>query len=216
MALVTIPFDYDKLEDPSSVVPICIEDTDRNGRRIAWGWFTAVVPIANSLRRLARRRLDDEWRVSELTQPTVHSVWYKHGENLGLWPSKKLWHYAKWKAEDIRAGGWRARHRRDEPLPEDETTLETIIENADQAALSLLMPGGKWDFEKDFERRQLLAALIGKMKMGGDIQAGKILEMLYHGMEREEINALFDKRPNTLTQNLHRSVRRALKELGLA
>jgi len=216
MALVTIPFDYDKLQDPSSVVPICIEDTDREGTRIAWGWFTAVVPIADSLRRLARRRLDDVWRVSELTQSTVHSVWYKHGDNLDLWPSKKLWHYAKWKAEDLRAGGWRARHRRDEPLPTDETELETIIGRADPAALSLLVPGGKWNFENDFERRQFLATLIRQMKMRGDIQAGKILEMLCYGMDREEINAQFDQRPNTLYQNLHRSIRRALKELGLA
>ena len=46
MAVVTIPFDYEELDDPNSVVPICIEDTDREGRKIAWGWFTAVVPIA--------------------------------------------------------------------------------------------------------------------------------------------------------------------------
>jgi len=216
MAMVTIPFDYDQLEDPNSVVPICIEDTDREGRRIAWGWFTATVPIANSLRNLARRRLDDVWRVSELTQCTVHNVWYKHGQNLGLWPSKRLWHYAKWKAEDIRAGGWRLRHHVDEPLPEDETALETIIERADQAALSALMPGGKWNFESEIERKQFFDALIRRMKMHGDIQAGEMLDMLYHGMGRAEINAQFDKRPNTLTQNLNRAVRRALKDLGLA
>jgi hypothetical protein len=53
------------------------------------------------------------------------------------------------------------------------------------------------------------------MKMRGDIQAGEMLDMLCHGMDRAEINALFDKRPNTLTQNLHRSIRRGLRELGL-
>ena len=51
MAVVTIPFDYEELDDPNSVVPICIEDTDRQGRKIAWGWITAVVPIADRLQR---------------------------------------------------------------------------------------------------------------------------------------------------------------------
>jgi DNA-directed RNA polymerase specialized sigma24 family protein len=216
MSVVTIPFDYDKLKDPSSVVPICIEDTDREGRRIAWGWFTAVVPIANRLRHLARQRLDDVWRVSELAESTVHAVWYKYGDNLGLWPTSRLWHHAKWNVEDLRVGGWRARQSVEEPLPEDETALDAIIQRADRAALSALMPGGRWDFEKEIERRQFFDALVKKMKMRGDIQAGEMVELLCHGMDREEISALFDKRPNTLAQNLHRSIRRALKELGLA
>jgi len=216
MSVVTIPFDYDKLEDPSSVVPICIGDTDREGRRIAWGWFTAVVPIANGLRRLARVRLDDVWRVSELTESTVHDIWYKFGENLGLSPSARLWHRAKWNAEDLRAGGWRARKGWDEPLPEDEAALETIIQGTDRAALSVLMPGGQWDFEKEIERKEFFAALIRKMKMRGDLQACEILEMLHHGLDRAEINEHFGKTANTVSQNLHRSIRRALKELGLA
>jgi len=216
MAVVTIPFDYEQLDDPGSVVPICIEDTDRDGRQIAWGWFTATVPIANSLRKLAHRRLDDVWRVSELAQCTVHNVWYKHGENLGLWPSKKLWHYAKWKAEDIRAGGWRLRHRVDEPLPEDENKLEKIIEKADPTALAVLLPGGKWNFENEIERAQFFNVLVRKMQLRGDVQASEILSMLCHGMDRAEINALFDERPNTLAQNLLRSIKRSLKEMGLA
>jgi hypothetical protein len=216
MSVVTIPFDYDKLEDPGSVVPICIEDTDREGRRIVWGWFTAVVPIANGLRRLARRRLDDVWRVSELTESTVHDLWYKFGENLGLSPSARLWHRAKWNAEYLRAGGWRARKGWDEPLPEDEAALDRIIQGADRGALSVVMPGGQWDFEKEVERKQFFAALIRTMNRRGDSQPAEMLAMLCYGMDREEINGLFDKRPNTLSQNLYRSIRRALKELGVA
>jgi len=197
-------------------VPICIEDTDRQGRRIAWGWFTAVVPIANNLRRLARERLDDVWRVSELAESTVHELWHKHGENLGNSPSTRLLHHANWKAEDLRVGGWHARRSVDEPLPEDETALDQIIQQADGAALSVLMPGATWDFENEIERRQFLAALISKMKMRGDIQAAKIIEMLCYGMDREEISAILGKRTNSLSQNLHRSIRRALKELGVA
>jgi len=216
MSVVTIPFDYDRLEDSSSVVPICIEDTDREGRRIAWGWFTAVVPIANRLRHLARRRLGDVWRVSELAESTVHAVWYKYGDDLGVWPTSRLWHHAKWNVEDLRVGGWRARQSVDEPLPEDQIALDAIIQQADKAAMSALMPGGQWDYEKEIERRLFLDALIGKMKMHGDIQAGEIVEMICDGMDREEIGALLHKQPNTLAQNLYRSIRRALKELGVA
>jgi hypothetical protein len=64
MPVVTIPFDFEDLPDKSSIVPICINDTDRHGTRIGWRWITAVVPIADLLRKLARRRLDDVWRVS--------------------------------------------------------------------------------------------------------------------------------------------------------
>ena len=216
MAVVTIPFDYDKLEDPGSVVPICIDDTDREGRRIAWGWFTAVVPIANRLRHLARRRLDDVWRVSELAESTVHAVWYKYGDDLGFWPTSRLWHHAKWNVEDLRVGGWRARQSVDEPLPEDEAALDALIQRADRPAMLALMPGGQWDLDKQIERKQFFDALIKKMKIRGDIQAGEMLEMLCHGMDREEIEALLGKRRNTLTQNLNRSVRRGLRELGLA
>ena len=49
-----------------------------------------------------------------------------------------------------------------------------------------------------------------------DIQAGEIVEMICDGMDREEIGALLHKQPNTLAQNLYRSIRRALKELGVA
>lgn len=215
MAVVTIPFDYEQLDDPNAVVPICIEDTDREGRRIAWGWFTAVVPIASRLRNLARRRLEDEWRVSELTESTVHEVWYKHLDNLGLWPSARIWHHAKWKAEDLRAGGWRVRQGVDRPLPEDEAALASLVRLADPRALARLIPQRQWDFANELERRQFFAALVQKMRLRGDIQAGEMLDMLCHGMDRAEINAHFRKKPNTLTQNLHRAIRRGLKDLGI-
>lgn len=215
MAVVTIPFDYEQLDDPNSVVPICIEDTDRQGRKIARGWFAAVVPIANRMRGLARRRLDDEWRVSELAESTVHDVWYKHLEQLGLWPSALIWHHAKRKAEDLRAGGQRVRRGIDQPLPEDETALASLVRLADPKALARLLPQREWDFANDFERREFFDVLIRRMKLRGDFHASEMLDMLCHGMDRAEINAHFRKKPNTLTQNLHRAIRRGLKDLGI-
>jgi hypothetical protein len=215
VAVVTIPFDYEKLDDPNSVVPICIEDTDRVGRKISWGWFTAVVPIANRLRGLARRKLDDEWRVSELAETTVHELWHEHLDNFGMWPSARVWHHAKWKAEDLRAGGWRARRGIENPLPDDENALASLLRVADPKALSRLLPHREWDFVSDIERNEFFETLIRKMKLRGDVQAGEMLDMLCHGMNRAEINAHFCRRPNTLTQAFHRAIKRSLRELGI-
>ena len=214
MGLVTIPFDYEELEHPESVVPICIEDTDAEGQKIAWGWFAAIPPIADRLRGLARRRLNDEWRVSELTESSVHEVWYTHFDNLGLWPSARLWHHAKWKAEDLRVGGWRARQGVDMPLPEDDNSLAFLIRLADPKVLARLLPERQWDFENEVERKEFFEVLLKKMKLRGDIQAAEMLDMLLHGMSRAEINVHFPKKPNTLTQNFWRAIKRALKDLG--
>jgi hypothetical protein len=216
MAVVTIPFDYDELDDPNSVVPICIEDIDRDGRKIAWEWFTAVVPIATRLRRLALHRLDDEWRVSELAEMTVHEVWYKHLNDFGLWPSARIWRHAKWKAEDLRLGGWRIRRGIDRPLPEDEAALASLVRFADPKALARLVPQREWDFTNEIERQEFFSALIRRMKLSGNIQSGEMLDMLRHGMDRAEVNAHFGKKPNTLTQNFHRAISRGLKDLGIA
>lgn len=216
MAVVTIPFDYEELDDPNSVVPICIEDTDRQGRKISWGWIAAVVPIADRLRKLARWRLEDEWRVSELTELSVHGVWYKHLDNLGVWPSSRIWHHAKWKAEDLRAGGRRARQGLDEPLPEDETALASLVKIADPKALARLLPRRNWNFADEIERTEFFATLVREMKLHGDMQAGEMLDMICHGMNRKQVSAHFGKKPNTITQTLYRGIRRALNDLRIS
>lgn len=216
MAVVTIPFDYEELDDPNSVVPICVEDTDRQGRKIAWGWITAVVPIADRLRKLARRRLDDEWRASELTELSVHHVWYEHLEDLGLWPSARIWHDAKWTAEDLRAGGRRARCGLEAALPEDEGVLASLIKIADPKALARLLPHRDWNFADEIERAEFFAALVRKMKLRGDVQAGEMLDLICHGMNRSDVSALFGRKPNTITQSLYRAIRRALNDLRIA
>ena len=105
MAIVTIPFDYDQLPDPLRIVPICIEDTDRDGCAINPGWFEAVVPVADPLRNLSRRLLNDVWRVSELAETSVHALWRKHRHNLGRNTSARIFTHAKWTAADLRVGG---------------------------------------------------------------------------------------------------------------
>ena len=87
MAVITIPFDYDeKLH--GSVVPICINDTDSQGNVIHPDWFElGVEPIADRLRHVAHRVLHDVWRVSEVTERAVHSVWKNRGPDLGTDPA---------------------------------------------------------------------------------------------------------------------------------
>jgi len=102
MSVVTMPFDYDKLEDSSSVVPICIEDTDREGRRITLG--------------LVHRHRADREPASPFGPPKNRRIarFGTCGINgtRGLvqvrrqpWPVV----HAKWNVEDLRVGGWRAR-----------------------------------------------------------------------------------------------------------
>jgi DNA-directed RNA polymerase specialized sigma24 family protein len=215
MAVVTIPFDYEELDDPNSVVPICIEDTDRQGRKIAPGWITAVVPVADGIRKLARWRLEDEWRASELAELSVHRVWCKHLDNLGLWPTGRIWRYAKWAVEDLRAGGRRARCGLDEPLPEDETALAAMLRFADPKALGRLLPHCDWDFAGEIERTELFYAISQQIELRGNVQAGEMLDMICHGMSREEISAALNKKPNTVTQTIYRAIRRALNDLGM-
>ena len=85
MQYVTIPFDFENLSPDvqASTIPICIERCDREGKDIAWGWFEAVATVQEPLRRLAKSVLEDVWRVSELAEASVHTLWYAHRANLG-------------------------------------------------------------------------------------------------------------------------------------
>jgi hypothetical protein len=78
MPVITIPFDYDPRRYSASLVPIYLNDTDDNGEIIFHGWIDAVVPVQDKLRALSRRVLGDVWRVSEVTDLTIHHLWHRH------------------------------------------------------------------------------------------------------------------------------------------
>ena len=70
MRVVIIPFDYKHLPDAQrkTIVPICIASVDRHGSPIARIWVEqGAAPVQDQLRGIARYRLGDVWRVSELT-----------------------------------------------------------------------------------------------------------------------------------------------------
>jgi hypothetical protein len=106
-----ILFNYNE-ECNSSIVPICIGDIDPDGNPIQRAWVEqGVVPIADPLRKIASRVLNDVWRVSEITEHAVHSLSRKHGGDLGDEPSLRVLKRAHWYAEDLRVGGRRVRRK---------------------------------------------------------------------------------------------------------
>ncbi len=196
MPVVTIPFDFENLEDKTSVVPICVCDTDRHGRKIGWGWFTAVVPIADLLRRLARRRLDDVWRVSELTELSVHDLWYAHGEDYGKWPQWRIYRHAKWKAEDLRYGSWRVRKGREVALGELEAALRA-----------------RGDHAAEYERREIVDILRRELQESGQDDIADMLDQILHGCRWDDVAVHLGEEPtkrtvNTLQRRFWRAIER--------
>jgi hypothetical protein len=170
MSVITIPFDYEHRKDRDVLVPICISDTDGDGRKVAWGWIEAVVPIADRARSLAKRILEDEWRVSELMEGSVHSLARKHGENYGVYPQFRLLGHAKWRALDLKYGHWRVRKGYEVPLGDLEYTLREKSSHADEYQKHEIL---------DVVRQDLI-------KLGYD-DASEVMDMILHGCRWEEV-----------------------------
>ena len=198
---VMIPFDYSQLsaEERTSIVPICVKRTDRAGQIIAWPWFSdGVVPIADRLRWLARSILNDVWRVSELTETSVHTLWYKHGEDLGVWPSRLLYKHAKWLAEDMRAGGRRARRGFDVVLNE----LAGVIRE-------------QRDFAAAYERRQILDAVRQELLNNGEEDITEMMDMILYGCRWGHVVGHFGESPTPKNINtFQRRFWRAIFKVG--
>src|SRR6516162_4169957 len=138
MPVITVPFDYDEKLHPN-VVPICISDTDREGNSIHPAWIEfGVVPIADSLRNMTRRILNDVFMVSEVAETVVHAISRTRGGNLGTNPDLLIYKSAEWCAIDLKAGSRRARTGHDVELfaetvkqLHDEYDLITAMETTD-------------------------------------------------------------------------------------
>jgi hypothetical protein len=199
MAIVTIPFDYDRLPDPSGIIPICIEDTDRFGCPINPAWFTAVEPIADQLRGLCRRTLADVWYVSELTEASVHALWGKHRHNLGRSPSARIYKHARWKAQDLRAGGRNARRGVDVEL------LDSILRKLRSAH----------DVHGEVEYDEIRGLLARHFEAKGVPHIETMLDLWLSGHEWNEIADHIGKKPKAATQDFWRWLKRGLRDLNL-
>ena len=131
MAVVTIPFDYETGRYRRGLIPICISDTDEYGQQIEWRWFEAAAKMADYLRSLARLRLRDVWRVSELAELSIHANGRNHAGKEVRRPDRLVAAYARWTAEDLRCGDHRLRKCTEVLLGDGDRNL---VDPFDQAA----------------------------------------------------------------------------------
>ena len=197
--MVTIPFDYDE-KSAGSIVPICIDDIDSEGNLIHPGLIElGVVPVADLLRKIAARVLNDKWRVSEITELAVHSLWRTDRENFGDAPSHRILNRARWFAEDLRVGGRRARRKADVEL--FTTTLETLQD--------------QFDLTAHLEARDTLDRLMEQLERLGMDDVREMVPMMLRDCDAEELVHRFRKSRNTISQRFYRGMRKAAAAAGI-
>ena len=199
MEIIIVPFDY-KEELNSSVVPICIGDIDSEGNPIYREWVErGVVPVADPLRKMGHRVLNDVWRVSELTERAVHSLSRKYGGNLGDDPSLRVLKRAHWYAEDLRAGGRRARRKTEVEL--FTAKLETLQD--------------QFDLVSDMVAKDTLDRLMEELKRQGLHDIREMVPMMLRDCDAHEFVSRFRKSRNTLSQRFYRGMRKAAAATGI-
>jgi hypothetical protein len=196
MSFFLIPSDY-REETHHSVVPICIADTDSEGNPIHPDWVErGVIPIADPLRRIAQRVLFDMWRVSEVTERTVHWLSRKHDGKLADEPSRQVLNHARWYAADLRAGGRRARRSADvELIP---ATMQSLAVQDDLVA--------------DLLARDTLQRLMEAVDLCGSPDVREMAEMMVRDCASDEFVGRFRQSRNTLSQTFYRTMRRVARD----
>jgi hypothetical protein len=198
--VVTIPFDYDE-KSAGSIIPICINDLDPEGNPIHPRLIElGVVPVADLLRKIARRVLDDQWRVSEITDLSVQSLWRTDRENFGPEPSLRILKRARWYAEDLRVGGRRARRRADVEL--FATTLDTLQD--------------RFDFEAHLEAKNTLDRLMEELDRLGLDDVREMVPMMLRECDADEMIRHFGQSRNTISQRFYRGMRKAAAVAGIS
>ncbi len=179
--------------------PICIRTADDEGRLVHRGWIDAARPIARQLRNLAKIVIGEAWRVSELAEGSVHSLNAKHGEELGKCPTGRIYTDAKWRARDMRAGGYRTRVGLD-------------VELRDHVLASLTEP---YNFDKAVADGEFIDRLEQRLQERGETDVLKMLRIYRSGAE-DQIRSVFGietrQARNTLSKQFHRTLR-AVAEL---
>ena len=198
MAVITIPFDYDPQRDGGSVVPIYLNDTDDNGETIFFGWIEAVIPVQDKLRAVSRRVLGDVWRVSELTDLTIHHLWQKYRENVGCHPSFRVIATAKRTAHSLEDPGARVHLALN-------ISLDTLEEYRDYA---LIRDTG--NTERAYGTNLDLYRFEARLKELGRKDDFVVYRMLKAGYYWYEIGQRLGRHPNTL----HRRFRRLLRSIA--
>jgi DNA-directed RNA polymerase specialized sigma24 family protein len=201
MGIVIVPFDYERLPEAQRkmIVPICIISVDRHGNPMAPVWFEqGVAPIQDQLRNLARYRLGDVHRVSELAEITVHKLWERHGADAGNTPWRRVLARAAWEARTLRAGNaqWRIQHT----VPLALGALEH-----DLYRNGLTDPAC---YEQIYERELLIDLVEQRIEQDGRQDIRNIFQMLRQGYTWDEIAAeLGDVKPEAIKKRFWRWIR---------
>ncbi len=206
MEFVTIPFGFEALSasQQAAIVPICIKRKDREGSEIAWGWFQAVEAVQDPLRNLARSWLEDVWRVSELAEATVHTLWYKHRDRLGLWPARRVLVQAKWTARDLEAGSWQRRRG----------MLIALDGLREFAQAKLLADRARYDelYETDLHFK----AISEELEESGHEDVSVMLKLVRDGCTWQEIGEQMGKSPDAARMHFGRWMERFFPGRGKA
>ena len=199
MGFFVVPSDFSE-ESHSSVVPICIADTDSEGNPINRAWVDyGVVPVADPLRKVAQRVLDDAWRVSEITERAVHWLSRKYGGSLAVYPSRRVLNHARLYAVDLRAGGRRARRHADVEM--FDARLQTFPD--------------PYDLTSDVLARDTLNRLRQALDREGSHDIREMATMIMWDCAPNEFESRFQRSRNTLTQRFYRVVRRVAASSGI-
>ena len=197
---VTIPLGFERLSEAEKalVVPICIERSDKEGCDIAWGWFQAVEEAQDPLRRLARTWLEDIWRVSELAEASVHSLWYRHRSDLGRSPAGRVLAQAKWLARDLQAGSWQRRRGVVEGLSGlDEMVRSRVL--TDPAR-----------YEDLYQREMYFQSLSDQLEDAGQADVREMLKYVRDGLSWAEIGEQLGRNPDAARMKFRRWINRFL------
>jgi hypothetical protein len=209
MGVVIIPFDYEQLSESQrkAIVPICIASVDRHGNPIAQVWFEkGVVPVQDQLRSLARYKLGDIRRVSELAEITVHKLWERHREDAGILPCRRVLVRAMWEARDLSAG-------------DSRWHIDHTVSLAMGSLEGDLYGNGPTDPKRYAEiyEQQLLLDLVKRRieeDHRGEIQ--EIFRMLREGYTWEEVaHRLGDRTPAALKKRFWRWIKRNFPQKAL-
>jgi hypothetical protein len=200
--VVIIPFGYDS--DRDRVIPICLPTTDDSDRPIAWGWFEAVARVQNPLRHLASTILRDEWRVSELTETALKTVWREHGENYGVSPSSRVYKQAQWSALDLQVGG----------SERDRRGLNVALEDLDEAIRDRVLVD-PCDYGLRYGQEMDLAKVGALLRSKGLHDVEEMLRHARDGCTWKEIGSRMNCDPDVAQRRFRRWLQRAARILNL-
>jgi hypothetical protein len=197
MGVVIIPFDYEQLPESqrNTIIPICIASIDRHGNQIAPIWFEkGVAPVQEQLCSIARVRLGDVRRVSELAEITIHKLWERHGEEVGIWPWRRVLVRAMWEARDLAAGDSRWHINHTVPLALD--SLEGDLH-------------GPKRYEEIYQQQLLLDLVERRIEQDRCKEIREVFKMLRQGYTWEEVaQRLGQQKPEALKKRFWRWMKR--------